>query len=68
MSQQRNETTQRRLEELRLEHRELDARIERMLEGVSVDELQVKRMKKRKLQLRDVITRLESSLIPDIDA
>ncbi len=60
----------RRLVELRLEHRDLDAAIARMQAhvGADADELAVKRLKKRKLQLRDAITLLESALIPDLDA
>jgi hypothetical protein len=57
-----------RLAELRVAHRDLDEIIERLLEGPYVDQLQVRRMKKRKLLIKDVITRLESALIPDLDA
>lgn len=53
---------------LRQEHRDLDDAINRMSEGPFVNELQLKRLKKRKLQLRDFISRLESRLIPDLDA
>lgn len=60
--------TARRLVELRLEHRDLDAAIFRLQADIEADELTVKRMKKRKLQLKDMIARLESSLIPDLDA
>lgn len=55
----------RRLVELRLEHRDLDAAIERLQHDRNADELTVKRLKKRRLQLRDCIARLESMLIPD---
>jgi hypothetical protein len=55
----------RRLAELRVEHRDLDLLIARLQSDVTVDELAIKRLKKRKLQLKDMITRLESSLIPD---
>ena len=55
------------LAELRVEHRDLDDAITRLLEGPYVDQLQVRRMKKRKLLLKDVISHLESELIPDID-
>jgi hypothetical protein len=55
----------RRLAELRLEHRDLDAAITRLQADIAADELAVKRLKKRKLQLKDQITRLESDLIPD---
>ena len=55
----------RRLIELREEHRDLDAAIARLQLDAQVDELLVKRLKKRKLMLRDCIDRLESDLIPD---
>lgn len=57
-----------RLAELRVEHRDLDDVIARLMEGPYVDQLQVRRLKKRKLMLKDLITRLESDLIPDLDA
>ena len=55
----------RKLAELRLEHRDLDAAIERLGNASDADELTVKRLKKRKLWLKDCIARLESALIPD---
>ncbi|GIX35074.1 MAG: hypothetical protein KatS3mg126_0853 [Lysobacteraceae bacterium] len=58
----------RRLAELRVEHRDLDAAIARLSELPVRDELQIKRLKKRKLLLKDTIARLESLLIPDLDA
>jgi hypothetical protein len=54
--------------ELREEHRDLDEAISRLSEGPSVDQLRVRRMKKRKLKLKDWIAYLESKLIPDLDA
>ncbi|TFH50421.1 MAG: DUF465 domain-containing protein [Lysobacterales bacterium] len=57
-----------RLAELRVEHRDLDDVIARLLEGPYVDQLQVRRLKKRKLLLKDAITRLQSELIPNLDA
>ena len=57
-----------RLAELRVEHRDLDDAIARLMEGPYVDQLQVRRLKKRKLLLKDSIARLESELIPDLDA
>lgn len=57
-----------KLAELRLEHRDLDDVIERMLGQPFVDDLQIRRLKKRKLRLKDMIGRLESTLIPDLDA
>ncbi|HEY5781076.1 MAG TPA: DUF465 domain-containing protein [Lysobacter sp.] len=55
----------RQLAELRLEHRDLDAAIDRLALAGDSDELMVKRLKKRKLWLKDCIARLESALIPD---
>ncbi|RDZ26454.1 YdcH family protein [Lysobacter silvisoli] len=55
----------RKLAELRLEHRDLDAAIDRLTVDTEADELTVKRLKKRKLWLKDCIARLESALIPD---
>ncbi len=54
--------------ELKEEHRDLDAAILRLVEDPSVDQLQLRRMKKRKLKLKDWIAYLESQLIPDLDA
>lgn len=54
--------------ELREEHRDLDEAIARMSEDPSVDQLRLTRLKKRKLKLKDWIARLESQLIPDLDA
>jgi hypothetical protein len=62
------ETIQRRLEELRLEHRDLDEIIERIATDPGADHLQVRRLKKRKLAIKDTIARLESELIPDLNA
>lgn len=56
------------LAELRLEHRELDASIRHLAAVGGRDELQLTRLKKRKLLLKDHIARLESKLIPDLDA
>ena len=54
--------------ELREEHRDLDEAIARLVFDPSVDQLRVRRMKKRKLKLKDWIAHLESQLIPDLDA
>ena len=56
------------LAELREEQRDLDLAIKRMAEDSWQDQLQIRRLKKRKLKLKDWITRLESKLIPDLDA
>lgn len=60
--------TSRRLVELRTEHRDLDAAIDRLGQQPHADQLQLTRLKKRRLLLKDTITRLESRLIPDLDA
>ena len=57
-----------RLRELRIEHRDLDDVICRLSMDLYVDELQLRRLKKRKLLLKDQILRLESELIPDLNA
>ena len=56
------------LAELREEHRDLDQAISRMAQDPWLDQLRMRRMKKRKLKLKDWIARLESRLIPDLDA
>ncbi len=56
------------LGELREEHRDLDQAIQRMVADPWQDQLRLRRMKKRKLKLKDWISRLESKLIPDLDA
>jgi hypothetical protein len=62
------DTIRRKLEEARLEHRDLDAAIAALSGNPAVDQLQLRRLKKRKLQLKDAIVRLESRLIPDLNA
>lgn len=58
----------KRLTELKTEHRDLDDVIARLASAMPVDQLQIQRLKKRKLLLKDQITRLESGLLPDIIA
>jgi hypothetical protein len=58
----------RQLVELRIEHRDLDAAISALATSAPGDELRLKRMKVRKLRLKDMIAYLESKLIPDLDA
>lgn len=56
------------LAELKQEHRELDLSIQEMAEKVEANQLDIKRLKKQKLRLKDAISRLESNLIPDLHA
>ena len=58
----------KRLELLRTEHRDLDAAIAALLASGSSDQLQIARLKKRKLALRDQIVLIENNLLPDIIA
>ena len=63
--------TFKRLEQLRtlrIEHRDLDDVINRLQMDLYVNEIQLRRLKKRKLMIKDQITRLESELIPDLNA
>jgi len=57
-----------RLRELRVSHRDLDDLIDRLQHDPMVDQLRVRRLKRRKLLLKDMITNLESEMIPDLDA
>ena len=57
-----------KLEELRSEHRDLDDVIQRLSETSPFNQLQIQRLKKRKLALKDQMTKLESKLLPDIIA
>lgn len=60
--------TARRAGHLRIEHRDLDAAIEALRAVTNPDEIQIARLKKRKLKLRDEIAMLEDMLVPDIIA
>lgn len=62
------EDIRRRIIELEVEHRDLDAVIELLARDTRHEELQLRRLKKRKLQLKDHITLLKMQLIPDIPA
>ena len=62
------EEIMRRIELLRQEHRDLDSAIMALVESGARDQLQLARLKKRKLMLRDEIAMLEDQLIPDIIA
>ena len=57
-----------RLAQLKMEHRDLDAAIEALRATLSSDQLQLARLKRRKLRLRDEISELEDQLVPDIIA
>lgn len=57
-----------KLRQLRIEHRDLDEIISRLSMDIHVDEIELKRLKKRKLMLRDQIERHSSQLIPDLNA
>ena len=57
-----------RLRALRIEHRDLDEVISRLSLDIHSDEVQIRRLKKRKLLLKDQIARLESQAIPDLNA
>ena len=59
---------QRQLAELESEHRDLDEVISRLNDGTPINQLQIQRLKKRKLNLKDEITRLHAKLLPDIIA
>lgn len=59
---------QRQLAELESEHRDLDEVISRLSDGTPINQLQIQRLKKRKLNLKDEITRLHTKLLPDIIA
>lgn len=57
-----------RLRELRVNHRDLDFLIDNLTDDPVVDQLRIRRLKKRRLLIKDMISRLESELIPDMDA
>jgi hypothetical protein len=57
-----------RLKELRVEHQDLDQVISRLVVDPDVDQIMLRRLKKRKLMLKDMITQLESDRIPDLNA
>jgi hypothetical protein len=60
--------TRAKLAEVETEHRDLDDVIQRLSQEIYVDQLQLRRLKKRKLLLKDMIEKLRSQLIPDLDA
>ncbi len=62
------ENLKKQLEEMRTEHRLLDERISQLILDPNNEALEIQRLKKRKLQLKDMIVRLENYLLPDIIA
>jgi hypothetical protein len=68
MNAEERRELQAELERLKQEHRDLDTAIDALLGSTGYDRLQVQRLKKRKLQLRDRITRIDDQLFPDIIA
>ena len=58
----------KKLDELRIEHRDLDIVIEKLASSATIDMLHMQRLKKRKLVLRDHIMTIENMLVPDIIA
>ena len=62
------EALKAKLSALKSEHRDLDDVIARLAERVPFDQLQLQRLKKRKLLLKDQISKIESELLPDIIA
>jgi hypothetical protein len=62
------EELRKRLDMLRTEHRDLDAAIDALTGAGSTDQLQIARLKKRKLKIKDQIAMVEDYLIPDIIA
>lgn len=67
-SYQPQEAIKRRIAELALEHRGLDTMIESLSRDGGFDELQLRRLKKRKLQVKDAMVVLQMQLVPDIQA
>jgi len=62
------EQVERRIEALTLEHRDLDDVIFHLQQLPTADRLQIQRLKKRKLVIKDMIEKLRDQLIPDLDA
>lgn len=63
-----SDEVERRIEALTLEHRDLDDVIFHLHEVPTIDRLQLQRLKKRKLMIKDTIEKLRDQLIPDLDA
>ena len=58
----------KQLEDLKVRHREVDEYIQDLIRDFNNDQLQIRRLKKQKLQLKDEISRIKASLLPDIIA
>ncbi|HYS13142.1 MAG TPA: YdcH family protein [Burkholderiaceae bacterium] len=63
-----SEEIKRRIVELQVEHRDLDDAIASLVQQPGMDELTLRRLKKRKLQIKDAIVQLQMQLVPDIPA
>ena len=68
MLQEEIEELEKTLEQLKTEHRDLDVILQQLADAVPVDFLRLQRLKKRKLFLKDSISKIESMLLPDIIA
>ena len=68
MTEAEEQALREKLAELKQEHRDLDHAIALMQDAANRDPFQMGRMKKRKLQLKDMISRIENDLLPDIIA
>ena len=68
LTEEERSQIQLRLQALEIEHHDLDDVIDRLALDPGQDRLQLQRLKKRKLMLKDQIMRLESELIPDLNA
>ena len=58
----------KQLEDLKVRHRKVDEHIQDLIRGFNNDQLQIRRLKKQKLQLKDEFLRIEAGLLPDIIA
>jgi hypothetical protein len=68
MADEKIDALRARLDDLESEHRDLDAVIDRILDEGASDQLQLQRLKKRKLKLRDQIQNIENQLVPNLIA
>ena len=68
MTLEEQEDLQRALEELKTEHKDLDVVIQQLAHSTPIDIMRLQRLKKRKLFLKDSISKMESMLLPDIIA